>query len=70
MKLQADRDSAAALIEEAARSNAGAVRGAVQEGIQRLENALAISRRIAWVSLAASVVAFNALIKADLQYYV
>jgi hypothetical protein len=39
---------------------AGAVRGAVQQGVERLEQALAVSRRIAWVSLAASVVALVA----------
>jgi hypothetical protein len=60
--LRAARDSTAALLEEAARSNAGAVRAAVQEGVERLEQALAVSRRIAWVSLAAAVVAFVAAV--------
>ena len=58
--LRAARDSSALLVEEAARSNAGAVRAAIQEGVQRLENALALSRRIAWLSLSASMVALAA----------
>jgi hypothetical protein len=49
-----------ALVEEAARTNAGVVRAAVQEGVERLEQALVVSRRIAWVSLAASIVALAA----------
>jgi hypothetical protein len=56
--LRAVRDSAAALIEEAARTNAGAVRAAVQEGVERLEQALVASRRVAWLSLTAAIVAF------------
>jgi hypothetical protein len=55
--LRAARDSTVALVEEAARSNAAAIRAAVQEDVERLEQALALSRRIAWASLAASVVA-------------
>src|ERR1700746_1621143 len=51
--LRAARDSSAALVEEAVRTNAGAVRAAVQEGVERLEQALAVSRQIAWVRLAA-----------------
>jgi hypothetical protein len=39
--LRAARDSSAALVEEAARTNARAVRAAVQEGVERLEQALA-----------------------------
>jgi adenylylsulfate kinase-like enzyme len=58
--LRAARDSTAALVEEAVRTNAGAVRAAVQDGIERFEQALTISRRIAWVSLAASLVALVA----------
>ena len=54
--LRAARDNIALLLEEAARTNAGAVRAAVQDGVERLEQALAVSRRIAWVSLAASVI--------------
>ena len=60
--LRAARDSSAALVEEAGRTNAGAVRAAVQEGVERLEQALAVSRRIAWVSLAASILAFMAAV--------
>ena len=37
--------------------NAAAVRQAFEEGIGRMEQALAAARRIAWLSLAASVVA-------------
>jgi hypothetical protein len=58
--LRAARDSTMLLVEEAARTNAGAVRAAAQEGIQRLEQARAVSRRIAWVSLAASIAALAA----------
>jgi hypothetical protein len=60
--LRAARDSSAALVEEAARTNARAVRAAVQEDVERLEQALAVSRRIAWVSLAAAVVALVAAV--------
>jgi hypothetical protein len=42
--------------------NAAAVRQAFEEGVTRLEQALAASRRIPWLSLAASVVAFTAAI--------
>ena len=58
--LRAARDNTALLLEEAARTNAGAVRAAVQQGVERLEQALAVSRRIAWLSLAASIVALAA----------
>jgi hypothetical protein len=58
--LRAARDSTVALVEEAARTNAGVVRAAVQEGVERLEQALVVSRRIAWVSLTASIVALAA----------
>jgi hypothetical protein len=58
--LRAARDNTAALVEESARANAGAVRNALQEGVQRLEHALAVSRRIAWLSLAASIAALAA----------
>jgi hypothetical protein len=43
-KLRTARDSTALLLEEAARSNAAVVRNAVQEGGQRLEESLAVSR--------------------------
>jgi hypothetical protein len=58
--LRAARDNSALLLEEAARSNAGAVRSALQEGVQQLEHARAVSRRIAWLSLIASIVALVA----------
>jgi len=58
--LRAARDSTALLLEEAARSNAAAVRNAVQEGVQRLEVALAVSRRIGTWSLIAAAVALAA----------
>jgi hypothetical protein len=58
--LRAARESTAALIEEAARTNARAVRAAVQENVDRLEQTLVVSRRIVWVSIAASVVALAA----------
>ena len=56
--LQAAQNSSALLLEEAARMNAAAVRKAFEEGVARMEQALAASRRIAWLSLTASVVAF------------
>jgi hypothetical protein len=42
--------------------NAAAVRQAFEEGVARMEQALATGRRIAWLSLAASVVALAAAI--------
>jgi hypothetical protein len=42
--------------------NGGAVRKAFEEGVARMEETLAASRRIAWSSLAASVVALTAAI--------
>ena len=44
--------------------NAAAVRKAFEEGVARMELALAVGRRIAWLSLAASVVAFIAAVYA------
>jgi Transcriptional activator TraM len=58
--LRAARESTAALIEEAGRSNAAVLRRALQDGVQQLGKALAVSRRIAWVSIAASVLALAA----------
>ena len=55
--LQAAQNSTALLLEEAARVNAAAVRKAFEEGTSRIEHLLATGRRIAWLSLAASVVA-------------
>ena len=40
--------------------NGGAVRKAFEEGVARVEQALAAGRRIAWLSLAASIVALTA----------
>ena len=58
--LRAARDSSALMLEEAARMNGAAVRKAFEEGITRMEETLAASRRIAWLSLAAAVVALLA----------
>ena len=60
--LQAAQNSTALLLEEAARMNAAAVRKAFEEGVARMEQVLAASRRIAWLSLAASVAAITAAI--------
>ena len=60
--LRAARDSTALMLEEAARMNAAAVRKAVEEGVARMETTLATSRRIAWLSLAAAIVAFMAAV--------
>jgi L-lactate utilization protein LutC len=54
------REKVAAFSEEAGRRQAGMVRAAVEEGVQRLENALGQSRRIAWVSIGASIIALAA----------
>jgi len=42
--------------------NAAAVRQAFEEGVARMEHALPAGRRIAWLSLAASVVALTAAV--------
>jgi hypothetical protein len=60
--LQAAQNSTALLLEEAARMNGAAVRKAFEEGVARMEQVLAAGRRIAWLSLAASVVALTAAI--------
>ena len=60
--LQAAQNSTALLLEEAARVNGAAVRQAFQEGVARMEQTLAAARRIAWLSLTASIVAFTAAI--------
>jgi len=60
--LQAARDSTALMLEEAARMNAAAVRKAFEEGADRMEETIAASRRIAWLSLAASILAFTAAV--------
>jgi hypothetical protein len=58
--LQAAQNSMALLLEEATRMNGGAVRQAFEEGVARMEQALATVRRIAWLSLTAAVVALVA----------
>jgi hypothetical protein len=60
--LQAAQNSTALLLEEAARMNGAAVRKAFEEGVTRMEEAIAPSRRIAWLSLAASVVTLMAAV--------
>jgi hypothetical protein len=60
--LQAAQNSTALLLEEAARMNGAALRKAFEEGVARTEQALSVGRRIAWLSLAASVVALSAAI--------
>jgi hypothetical protein len=44
--------------------NAAAVRQAFEEGVARMEQALAAGRRIAWLSLTAAVVALVAASRA------
>ena len=56
--LRAARESSAALIEEAGRSQAGAVRAAVERGIERLESAAGRLARLSWLTFAAAVIAF------------
>ena len=60
--LQAAQKSTALLLEEAARVNTAAVRQAFQEGVTRMEQVVSAGQRIAWLSLAASVVALTAAI--------
>ena len=60
--LQAAQNSTALLLEEAARVNAAAVRKAFEEGASRIEHLLAVGRRIAWLSLSASIVALTAAV--------
>ena len=55
--LGAARDHIAALGEEAARSQAGQIRSAVERGVEQLEIAAARLARLSWVALAASVIA-------------
>jgi hypothetical protein len=64
--LRAARDSTALLLEEAARMNGAAVRKAFEAGASRMEETIAASRRIAWLSLIASAVAFVAAVCAIL----
>lgn len=60
--LNAARDHIAALGEEAARSQAGQIRSAVERGVEHLEIAAARLARLCWVTLAASVIALLAAI--------
>jgi hypothetical protein len=60
--LQAAQNSTALLLDEAARVNGAAVRRAFEEGASRIEHSLAAGRRVAWLSLAASVVALTAAV--------
>ena len=60
--LQAAQNSTALLLEEAARVNAAALRKAFEEGASRIEHLLAVGRRIAWLSLSASIVALTAAV--------
>jgi hypothetical protein len=60
--LLAARNSTALLLEEAARVNGAAVRKALEQGVARLEESLAASRRIAWLNLAAATLAFIAAV--------
>jgi len=66
--LQAAQNSTALLLEEAARMNGAAVRKAFEEGITRMEVAIAASRRIATWSLVAAAVALSASICAILAH--
>ena len=54
------RDHIAALGEEAARSQAGQIRSALERGVEHLEIAAARLARLCWVTLAASVIALLA----------
>jgi transcriptional activator TraM len=60
--LRAAQNSTALLLEEAARMHGGAVRQVFEEGVARMEQALAAGRRIAWLSLAAAVVTLAAAV--------
>jgi Transcriptional activator TraM len=60
--LLASRNSTASLLEEAARMNGAAVRKALEQGVARMEESLATSRRIARLNLVAAVVALMAAV--------
>ena len=62
--LLAARDNTALLLEEAARMNSAAVRKAFEEGTARIEETLAASRRVAWLSLVAAFVALLVAVSA------
>jgi hypothetical protein len=58
--LGAAREQIGALSEEAARSQAGQIRSAIDRGVERIEIATARLARLSWVTLAASVIALLA----------
>jgi hypothetical protein len=60
--LRAARESTAALIEEAGRSHASAVRTATERGVERLERATVKLTRLNWVTFAAAVIALVAAV--------
>ena len=60
--LLAARNSTASLLEEAARVNGAAVRKGLEQGVARMEESLAASRRIAWLNLTAAAVALMAAV--------
>jgi hypothetical protein len=60
--LQAARESTAALIEEAGRSQAATVRAALERGVERLEKVAVRLARLSWVTFAAAVIALVAAV--------
>jgi hypothetical protein len=58
--LGAARESTAALVEEAGRSQAGAVRTAVERGVESLERVAVRLTRLSWVTFAAAAMALLA----------
>ena len=58
--LGAARESSAALVEEAGRSQAGAVRTAVERGVESLERVAVRLTRLSWVTFAAAAMALVA----------
>jgi hypothetical protein len=68
--LQAAQNSTTLLLEEAARVNAAAVRKSFEEGASRIEHLLAAGRRIAWLSLKASIVALTTAVCAIFMHVI
>ena len=58
--LGAARESTAALVEEAGRSQAGAVRTAVERGVESLERVAVRLTRLSWVTFGAAAMALLA----------
>jgi len=58
--LGAARESTAALVEEAGRSQAGAVRTAVERGVESLERVAVRLTRLSWVTFGAAAMALVA----------